>query len=237
MSNFIRTEQVTDMVNHPMVISTVAKNSTGDYVVNPAIDADYPFRIILGFGTIYYPRIYSPNTGSSWHYNIGLGNIFVRLNGTSSLAGSNYSVLVKPAPPNMSDTFNGWSWTQWAVTALPMFQANLDPNVNYTVKVTYTGSRTEQNQNPSVNFGTLETFQDMSLVTAKSDSSSTSSSSSAGSSGVSSGSSASTTGSSASSGGSSDTSQTTTASSNNGLTTGALVGAVVSASRIILIVA
>lgn len=74
--------------------------------------------------------------GDSVKVDLGVGNIFMRLNGTSN---SNHGVVkleFDPAPPGADATKTYWAFTSWQVLDTTLIAIGLDPQKQYQVTIT-----------------------------------------------------------------------------------------------------
>ncbi|BEJ12683.1 hypothetical protein CspHIS471_0211430 [Cutaneotrichosporon sp. HIS471] len=85
---------------------------------------------------VAYPRIGSTDTNSQMKFNIGKGNIFVRINGTMAWNHGMFKLEVDPAPPGRRPLESYWGFTPWSVINTTYYNTALDPTQNYTFTLT-----------------------------------------------------------------------------------------------------
>lgn len=69
-------------------------------------------------------------------FNIGSGNIYVRLNGTMAWNHGMFQVELSPPPPGRRAQEKYWGFTPWSVVNATYYSTALNPNVNYTMTLT-----------------------------------------------------------------------------------------------------
>ncbi|BEI81985.1 hypothetical protein CcaverHIS002_0211450 [Cutaneotrichosporon cavernicola] len=95
---------------------------------------------------VAYPRIGSTDTNAQMKFNIGTGNIYVRINGTMAWNHGIFEVKVDPAPPGRRPVESYWGFTPWSVINTTYYHTALDPTQNYTFTLT---NHNSEGQDPS----------------------------------------------------------------------------------------
>jgi hypothetical protein len=107
-----------------------------------------------------FPRAQTSSDKAWVSAEIGTGNIFLRINGTTGTLSYQFSVAIDPPPPFMPDGKVTLSqYMEWTSMEGPMFFTILDPQQSYTVTVTNIGSGQGPDARRWLNIQSFETWQ------------------------------------------------------------------------------
>lgn len=73
-------------------------------------------------------RVGTKEFQDSVRVDLGVGNSFMRVNGTSNSNHGVFGIMIDPAPPGFDSYKKYWAFTRWQVLQTTLFAIGLDPD-------------------------------------------------------------------------------------------------------------